>query len=158
MEKLVLASNGADADAVVAVERRHTELSRAAAMKTLHVLNMLHGTAPGAEILGARNDLIHWVRSRLQPYLRREAQYFLPALPHSAEAEEAVREAYARLHEVDEVAARLAASREEGGIGAEAAALRSRLGALFDWEQRRILPYLAFARQSIQELWELVNA
>jgi hypothetical protein len=156
VEKLVLASNGADAEAVVAIERRHTELSTAAAMKTLHLLN----TIPQArqDLLRARNDFARWVRTRLHPYLRREAEHFYPALPHSPAAAQAVRDARAHLNEIDAAANRLIIDDDVTSIAEDAIALRSHLSAIFDVEQSRILPYLAFSHQSIRELWELVNA
>ncbi|HEU0257762.1 MAG TPA: hypothetical protein VFQ96_07985 [Microbacteriaceae bacterium] len=155
MEKLVLASTGADADAVVAIERRHTELGTAAAMKTLHVLNMV--PRPYDVVRAARDDLVWWAYSRLQPYLEREADLFFPALPSSSEADDAARDARYRLTEIAAAVTRLRTDDTAHDIAADAIALRSHLTAFFETQQHRILPYLAFSRRPIHELWQLVN-
>lgn len=150
---IVLAANGADAAAVDALTQRHSELSGALAVKSIHLLDAVTGQEQTA-IEKARADLTAWCRSTLVPYLRREAEVLYPAVRVTEESRLLVQTLFQQVQKLSETAEAIETADASLELGVATVSLRVELGRHLAAETEQLLPYLAFSTNAgLSELW-----
>lgn len=153
MQNIVLAANGADAAAVDALTQRHSELSGALAVKSIHLLDAVTAQEERA-IEKARADLLAWCRSTLVPYLRREAEVLYPAVRPTDESLLLVQSLTQQVEHLSETAEKIETADAALELGVATVSLRVELGRHLASETEELLPYLAFSTQAgLSQLW-----
>jgi quercetin dioxygenase-like cupin family protein len=154
-QNFVLSATGADSDAFVAITRGHAELQGELAERTARLLDLL---AEQRLPLDARDELVEWTRSRVIPYLAREAAVFYPVVSARPQQRPLIEVLTGELAQITVGLDRLAEAKVAFDIGSAAIALRVMVGRHLAAERDILLPTLAVSSDdSLATLWARVN-
>lgn len=154
-QNFVLSATGVDSDAFVEITRGHAELQGELAERTARLLDLL---AEEGLPLADRDELVAWMRSRVVPYLAREAEVFYPVVSARPQQRPLIEVLGAELAQITAGLERLAGAQVTFDIGSAAIALRVMVGRHLAAERDILLPTLAVSSDdSLATLWARVK-
>jgi len=155
---VVLASSGADSQAIDAVVRRHAGIAGGLAAQSARLLDAA-ASLDSAGFPQAHRDLLDWCRARLRPLLDAESAVLHPAVRETREGAalaELLEAETARIHSiVDYIEAR----NDPADVAAATVSLRVRVGHHLSTQIERLIPALAASPDhELAALWAGVES
>jgi uncharacterized protein (DUF2249 family) len=140
---VVIASNGAEAAAVAAVEQHHAQLSGALSLRVEALLGAVAGGDPAA--VRERRELVDWCNRELVPHALAEEKALYPAAHTKVEARLLVDGMLDEHRVITGLVGEIAAAPDLARAAAAGHALRVMFGAHLTKENELVLPLLAAA-------------